>query len=216
MQELIIRVKLPGVKQAQQAQLNVEPQKLSLSVSGKYQLHIALPYAVAQTEGTASFNAAKQQLEVTLPVVPPRLPPAASDMGRNSQAQQQATANRTDDSRDPAASLLRKDADDAASSRDAATGLTSASEDAEASNEASSSAHQLRPGTTAGSDNGGQGMNVQGQSLTENQRRWLELHPGTSSSAPAVVVQHQAAPAAEPTDHDTLLAAAAAGTTGRL
>lgn len=216
MQELIIRVKLPGVKQAQQAQLNVEPQKLSLSVSGKYQLHIALPYAVAQTEGTASFNAAKQQLEVTLPVVPPKLPPAASEMGRNSQAQQQATANRTDDSRDPAASVLREDADDPALSRDAAAGLTSASEDAEASDEASSSAHQQRPGTTAGSDNGGQGMNVQGQSLTENQRRWLELHPGTSSSAPAVVVQHQAAPAAEPTDHDTLLAAAAAGTTGRL
>ena len=70
----MVRVKLPGLKQASQAQLNVTSQQLTVSVPGKYHLHLDLPYAVAEAEGSASFNPAKQRLEVTLPARPPKAP----------------------------------------------------------------------------------------------------------------------------------------------
>ena len=70
LQELVVRIKLPGVQQANQAHLNIELQKLTLSVAARYHLQLPLPYRVAEAEGTASFNSAKQLLEVILPVLP--------------------------------------------------------------------------------------------------------------------------------------------------
>ncbi|KAL0038191.1 hypothetical protein WJX79_007249 [Trebouxia sp. C0005] len=49
------------------------------------------------------------------------------------------------------------------------------------------------------------------QRLTKNQRKWLELHPVASTSAPSPAEQSEAALTVETVSPDTLLAAAAAG-----
>lgn len=219
MQELVIRVKLLGVQQASQAQLNIQPGTMSLSVPGKYILDLPLPYKVAEADGSASFNAAKQQLEVTLPVVPPPLPRTASRSDRNlSQQEQQvqSPAGETSDSRQPSSAVNSENQPGLDSSSahvsDVPDATDTAPQDVDESNQASTSSSRQQQDWGVDTDSKGQRSGSQTQRLTKNQRKWLELPPVASTSAPSPAVQSEATPAEEVVSPDTLLAAAAAGT----
>ena len=215
----MVRVHLPGVQQANQAQLNIESQTLSVSVPGRYHLSLPLPYKVAETDGTATFNAAKQQLEVTLPVVSPSQPCTDSHPG-SSQPVGQPQPSETRDTRQPGSTSKGKDQLSSESGRRDVTDEAHPTEPAQqddaaldeasgsSSNNSSSTRQQGVPGVA---DSWGPPSNGQAHQLTENQRKWLELHPVASSSAPAAAVDPPATPAAEPISHASLLAAAAAG-----
>ena len=211
----MVRVHLPGVQQANQAQLNIESQTLSVSVPGRYHLSLPLPYKVAETDGTATFNAAKQQLEVTLPVVPPPQPCTDSHPGSSHPAGQPQPSE-TRDIRQSGSTSKGKDQLRSASGRrqvtDEAHSTEQAQQDNAALDEASaSSSSTQQQGVSGVADSWVPTSNGQAQQLTENQRKWLELHPVASSSAPAAPVDSPATPVAEPISHASLLAAAAAG-----
>lgn len=219
MQELVIRVKLVGVQQASQAQLNIQPDSMSLSVPGKYHLDLPLPYKVAEADGSASFNAAKQQLEVTLPIVPPPLPRTASHSDRllSQQEQQvQSSAGETSDTRLPSSAMgseiqhrLESGSDEVSDVPDA---TDAAPQDVDESNQASSSSSRQQQDWGVDTDSKGQRLGSQAQRLTKNQRRWLDLHPVASTSAASPALPSEATPTVETVSPDTLLAAAAAGT----
>ncbi|GIL76715.1 hypothetical protein Vretifemale_6308 [Volvox reticuliferus] len=73
--ELLVRVTLPGVSSAAGVDLDVGERRLTLKVPGKYHLDAPLPYGVEESKGKAKFDKASKQLEVALPVVPPPPPP---------------------------------------------------------------------------------------------------------------------------------------------
>ncbi|XP_074146606.1 protein kintoun [Sminthopsis crassicaudata] len=71
--ELVVSIELPLLRSAGQAVLEVTEKQLLLdSRKPDYSLHLALPYPVEESRGSAQFNKAKRQLIVTLPVVPPK------------------------------------------------------------------------------------------------------------------------------------------------
>ena len=201
-----MRVKLPGLKQASQAQLNVTPQQLTVSVPGKHHLLLNLPYAVAETEGNASFNPAKQQLEVTLPVVPPKAPARASAQpSPEQQGQTDAMAGPSDS--DPSKSHAQgaqqpTETVTPASTSDAAAGSTSTAQQNESlaqaartgdgSTTSADESHQAAEpqGTASAAGSGSQAPGKEQPLLTENQRRWLELHQPAADAA--AVEQDQA------------------------
>ena len=214
-----MRVKLPGLKQASQAQLNVTSQQLTVSVPGKYHLRLDLPYAVAEAEGSASFNPAKQQLEVTLPARPPKAPamPTAQldeqHLQKLQQGQQQVSASRSDNDQAGAQAQDRQqlptDAGTSASGSSTASAAQLSKREEDSSNTAAQAPSQAGPGQLATAAAAGEGISsvTDGQAqavLTENQRRWQELHQ------PAVG-QADAQPAEEAVDMDAMQQAAAAG-----
>lgn len=213
-------MKLVGVQQASQAQLNIQPDRMSLSVPGKYNLDLPLPHKVAEADGSASFNAAKQQLEVTLPIVTPLLPRTGSRSDRNlSQQEQQvqSSADETSDTRHPSSAMdsenqhgLESSSDQISDGPDAAD---AAPQDANESDQAStSSSSRQQEGSGVRTDSKGQRSGSQTQRLTKNQRKWLELHPAASTSASSPAVPSEVTPRVGTVSPDTLLAAAAAGT----
>ena len=218
-QELVIRVKLLGVQQASQVQLSILPASMSLSVPGKYNLDLPLLYKVAEADGSASFNAAKQQLEVTLPVVPLPLPCTASRSDRNPSQQEQqvqSSAGKTLDTRQPSSAMNSENQHRVVSSShqvsDVLDATDAAPQDVDESDQASTSSSRQQQGSGVDTDSKGQRSGSQTQRLTKNQRKWLELHPVASTSAPSPAVQCEATPTVETVSPDTLLAAAAAGT----
>ena len=221
MQELVIRVKLLGVQQACQAQLNIQPDSMSLSVPGKYHLDLPLPYKVAEADGSASFNAAKQQLEVILPVVPLPLPRTASRSDRNlSQQEQQVQSSdgKTSVTRQPSSAMDSGNQHGFESSSgqvsDGPDAADAAPQDVDESDQASTSSSSSRQqqGSGVDTDSKGERLGSHTQRVTKNQRKWLELHPVASTSTPSPAVQSEATPTVETVSPDTLLAAAAAGT----
>ena len=219
MQELVIRVKLVGVQQASQAQLNIQPHSLSLSVPGKYSLDLPLPYKVAEADGSASFNAAKQQLEVTLPIVPPPLPRTASRSDRNltqQEQQVQSSAGETPGTRQPSSAMGSENQHGLVSSSDQISNVPDAADgapqDVDESDQASTSRSRQQQGSGVDTDSKGQRLGSQMQRLTKNQRKWLELHPVASTSTPSPAEQSETTSTVETVSPDTLLAAAAAGT----
>ena len=75
MQELVVRVTLPGVSSVSGVQLDVSRCDISVHVPGKYLLQSApLPFPVDSDQGRAKFDKARGQLEVVLPVLVPPLP----------------------------------------------------------------------------------------------------------------------------------------------
>lgn len=214
-------MKLVGVQQASQAQLDIQPHSLSLSVPGKYSLDLPLPYKVAEADGSASFNAAKQQLEVTLPIVPPPLPRTASRSDRNltqQEQQVQSSAGETPGTRQPSSAMGSENQHGLVSSSDQISNVPDAADgapqDVDESDKVStsSSISKQQQGLGVDTDSKGQRSGSQTQRLTKNQRKWLELHPLASTSAPSPAEQSEATPTVETVTPDTLLAAAAAGT----
>ncbi|XP_076442629.1 protein kintoun-like [Babylonia areolata] len=74
--ELVIKIELPLLKSAAQANLDIFEQRLSLESSppAAYKLDLTLPYPVDDSKGNAKFDKQKRTLVVTLPVVPVDLP----------------------------------------------------------------------------------------------------------------------------------------------
>ncbi|KND03343.1 uncharacterized protein SPPG_02386 [Spizellomyces punctatus DAOM BR117] len=68
---LVVRIELPGVSTAAQVDLNTHLQSIDLVVPQKYKLNLPLPFPVHHDHGTAKFDRTRQELVVTLPVVPP-------------------------------------------------------------------------------------------------------------------------------------------------
>lgn len=237
LQELVVRVKLPGLKQASQAQLNVTPQHLTVSVPGKHHLQLNLPYAVAETEGSASFNPAKQQLEVTLPVVPPKAPAMTSAQPTpEQQGQTDAVAGPSDNDQSerhtegkqqPTRTVTPASTSDAAdgstSTAQQSSGLAQAARTADGSTTAADDSRQAAEpqDTASAAGSGSQAPGMEQPLLTENQRRWLELHQPSADSA-AVDQDQAAAPSAKSqateglADMGAVQEAAAAGKAGVL
>ena len=216
-QELLIRAKLPGLQRASQAQLNVTVKQLIVSVPSKYYLHLNLPYNVASEEGRASFNAAKQQLEVVLPVVPPPTPvpaPSVLPLEAQMQLQHQQSDYQCDmaSSSSSGATAQQPPVDLTASS----SNLVSSSADAALQSkhradltDQSAAGRQHQVDVTAGSS---EQHSKQMPELTENQRRWQEVHrPSPIVSTAGVQPATSTAAEAETINADALQQAAASG-----
>ncbi|XP_015683087.1 protein kintoun [Protobothrops mucrosquamatus] len=69
--ELVVTIELPLLSSAAQAQLEIRGQELQLDSQrpAAYHLRVPLPYAVEENRGRATFNKAKKQLVVVLPVL---------------------------------------------------------------------------------------------------------------------------------------------------
>ncbi|XP_005303471.2 protein kintoun [Chrysemys picta bellii] len=77
--ELVVTIELPLLSSAGQAALEIRGRELRLdSQRPAYRLRLRLPYAVDEPRGQATFNKAKRQLLVTLPVLPPPGPSPAA------------------------------------------------------------------------------------------------------------------------------------------
>ncbi|XP_039390922.1 protein kintoun isoform X2 [Mauremys reevesii] len=77
--ELVVTIELPLLSSAGQAALEIRGRELRLdSQRPAYRLRLRLPYAVDENRGQATFNKAKRQLLVTLPVLPPPGPSLAA------------------------------------------------------------------------------------------------------------------------------------------
>ncbi|XP_062351246.1 protein kintoun [Cinclus cinclus] len=99
--ELVVTVELPLLRSADQAELEIRGRELRLdSQHPAYRLRLRLPYHVDESAGRAAFNRAQRQLQVTLPVVLPRLEgavpaaegPAAAEPGEAEPAAAEPTA----------------------------------------------------------------------------------------------------------------------------
>lgn len=73
-QALVIRVELPGLVSAASVDLDIDKRQLELLVPLKFRLDVQLPFEVQGSKAKAKFDTRKQQLAVTVPVVPPPAP----------------------------------------------------------------------------------------------------------------------------------------------
>lgn len=71
LQTLVVRVDLPGVNSVAAIDLTMAAQVVTLEVPGKYKLQLPLRYKISEQQATAKFLTSKQQLVLTLPVIPP-------------------------------------------------------------------------------------------------------------------------------------------------
>lgn len=214
-QELVVRIHLPGTQDAKQAQLNIEPQKLSLTVAGKYHLQLALPHKVSAAEGTASFHSSKQQLEVVLPLVPPPISAKKPSTSKSMTQQQQQHSSGNAQSQDRGVSdahELVESMDDAVSAAHLSTCVATPADATgdELPSMSPSQQHRSRQGEATARQERDQPSS---EPLTRNQQKWLDLHPKntgpTTSSDDAL--QASTSQAAVAVDTSTLRAAAAAG-----
>ncbi|XP_070604983.1 protein kintoun isoform X2 [Erythrolamprus reginae] len=69
--ELVVTIELPLLSSAAQAQLEIRGRELQLDSQrpAAYHLRVPLPYVVDESSGRATFNKAKKQLAVVLPVL---------------------------------------------------------------------------------------------------------------------------------------------------
>ncbi len=63
LQELVLKVQLPGCQSAGQLELDVDTDSISLTLPGRYHLAAKLPFPVKEDKGRASFDKARQQLD---------------------------------------------------------------------------------------------------------------------------------------------------------
>lgn len=211
----MVRIHLPGTQHAKQAHLNIQPQKLSLTVAGKYNLQLSLPHQVSAAEGTASFHSGKQQLEVVLPLVPlPISGDRPNTLKSTMQQQQQQHSRQKIQSQDRGVS----DAHELVESLDDAVSAAPLSADvAPPANAAGDELPSVSPSQQHHSQEGEATAQQErdkpsSESLTKNQQKWLDLHPknaGSTSSDDSM--QASTSQAAVAADTSTLRAAAAAG-----
>lgn len=213
LQELVVRINLPGIQHAKQAQLDVESEQLTLTVPGKYHLQLPLPHRVVAAEGTASFSSGKQQLEVVLPVAPSAL--SAGTIKSTPLQQQQQQAKVEMQSRDRGANNAHELSDSTRESESTATSSACAvsppGEAAPKDDQSPGVGHSQQDTSRDGDAVPQQARDGPAtQPLTANQRKWQELHPKASSSMD-YIMQGSASHVAAPADIDTLRAAATAG-----
>lgn len=76
----MLHVELPGVASITAIELDVAGRAVTLSAGGRHSLAVDLPHAVDAERCRARFDRHKQQLAVTMPVLPPPPPPAAATL----------------------------------------------------------------------------------------------------------------------------------------
>jgi hypothetical protein len=157
----------------------------------RYKLDVSLPYAVKDTEGRAKFDKVKQQLEVVLPTVPPPRP-AVADMNQEasplvSEVDDTAAAGLPASQLAAAKGGLTPDASTAGDAVQQASRGQSADQ-ADAANEGSSGIEVNQTPDSESPHQGGQ-QSVTACSttaeLTDNQRRWAELHVQQAATSAA-------------------------------
>lgn len=70
---LVVRVELPKLDSIAGVDLDVNEKNVTLHAAGKYLLELPLPFKVDSDAGKAKWDKTKRSLEVTLPVVKPKL-----------------------------------------------------------------------------------------------------------------------------------------------
>lgn len=191
-QELVIRVTLPGVSSVSAVQLDVSRTDISVHVPGKFLLPGApLPFQVDSDRGRAKFDKAKAVLEVVVPLVPPAAPPPS--FGLLSPAPPpliepvintgEATEPEPDESSSvqggPSSDATLRDDDVRSAEAGGLKGGVRLEESAGGALMDGSSSIPSIKSKTAGTT----GPAVPGVEMTENQRRWAELHPQLPSTA---------------------------------
>lgn len=179
--ELVIRVKLPGLTSAAPVDLDVGPENVALCVPGQYKLEVTLRNKVDDAKGKAKFDKVKQQLELLLPVLPPPKPAALPQ-----RTDAMVTEVEAQDDESPAAPADTTDAPKAGKAG------ANSSEDAEGqeSTEASSKAEGEQQQTSHDAS----GPTAEEQ-LTENERKWREMHASSAAAQEAAAAAETAAAA---------------------
>mmetsp|Transcript_19984 Transcript_19984/g.43576 ORF Transcript_19984/g.43576 Transcript_19984/m.43576 type:complete len:633 (+) Transcript_19984:162-2060(+) len=164
--DLVVRVQLPAVASATALELNVGPRSFAVSVPGKFLLDTPLPFTVDDSKGRAKFDKARQQLEVVLPVVPPPRPamPLQAAAAQVQEVQEEVTAD-VEEQEEARSS--------GAEPRAEAAGAVPGSGDVAGSGGLAAEADAGPAGSAAGD-----APVPELSELSENQRRWLELHGG--------------------------------------
>ena len=167
--KLVVRVTLPGVSSARGVSLEVTAWRVVLCVPGRYRLECALPFEVRDADGRAKFDKRKQSLEVTLPVVPPPKAEAKPFVPPLQEPEEKEEESKGEEGREAKGGKggeeTREGGQEEAAPADA--GETQRDEDA---------APNASP------------------AMTENERRWHEMHAARAAEANA---QAEAAPAGE-------------------
>ena len=194
MQELVVRVTLPGVSSVSGVQLDVSRCDISVHVPGKYLLQSApLPFPVDSDQGRAKFDKARGQLEVVLPVLVPPLPAFQ-----------------------PAKPLVEPVAapedqpDAAASSGDEVTSTAGGSAVTSVDQHATSDAESLERQLTPSQPDSSAAASTASEAMTENEKRWADLHVPTADAESGGESGQQQQPSAEPSADPVPTAVAAA------
>lgn len=103
--ELVVRIELPGVTSAAHLDLDIADGYLELARSTHHRFGgtIPLPFTVDATPKSAKFDKSKQQLTLTLSVIPPSMPEDVRAFHDERKAQQQTTTTTTADGSNEAA-----------------------------------------------------------------------------------------------------------------
>nr|B5BUZ8.1 RecName: Full=Protein kintoun; AltName: Full=Dynein assembly factor 2, axonemal homolog; AltName: Full=Paralyzed flagella protein 13 [Chlamydomonas reinhardtii]BAG69288.1 PF13 [Chlamydomonas reinhardtii] len=238
--ELVVRVTLPDVSSAAPVDLDVGARCLALTVPNRYRLSVQLPYGVDDAKGRAKFDKARKVLEVTLPVVPPPAPPPGAaaaaraglaliqELGGSEEAAEVKAEVEVEVAdvmgRDQEAAHAKSEAGAgagvksphtaAAASSGAAPAPAAASEEEEEEDKedggpaAGSGGDPAAAAAAAGASSG--------RELTENERKWRELHARQQQEEQeqqeaAEAAAAAAAAAAEPSSRSQLTGTVAQG-----
>lgn len=165
---------LPGVSRAADIDANIGSAQLELLVPGRYRLLLALPHVVDDAVSKARFHKDSQQVQLTLTVVPPAAPQpllkaistraVAAVSGSDGTAGEGSSAAAAGS--DEADTREASTAEDVAALQEEAT--PSGTDDTPAAARAPCSSEAVVPAAP--------GSSAAGPQLTENQRKWLELH----------------------------------------
>lgn len=190
---LVVRVSLPGVSSAAGVELDVGPLHINVSVPGRYKLEASLPYRVNDSKGKAKFDKAKSSLEITLPTIPPPPPTAAPLAVAHASSVEEISSSSEGQGEVRGQEDVQAVGQEQAAGAGAGSTSTQQAEEV-VQDEASSPA-------TGTSDLGGD----MGNELTENQRKWAELHAAqeAAQAVAAAAAEQEAA-----SDSNTTAAAA--------
>lgn len=139
----------------------------------RFKLEASLPFPVDETEGKAKFDKAKHQLEVTLPTLPPPKPQATKAVPKV-----QEITSQQEDLQETGSTETNQDACDAAdvSPRKEVDASTVTPVQSGVDKPLESSCHQASADVDGNSNKSATSGSKETSTLTENQRKWLELH----------------------------------------
>lgn len=171
--ELVLRVVLPGITSAAGVDLEVSRNQVTLGVPSKYKLTATLPYPVDSERGKAKFDKARNTLEVVMPVIvpPPPVTPRAMAAGPS-----------LVELLDPVEEQKEMDG-----KKEEAVEECSVNKDGEEGPLIVLPAEKTSEEASTGGKDAHQAEKE--EMVTENEKRWAELH---ASSTPASLPQSQA------------------------
>eukprot|EP00636_Phaeomonas_parva_P017487 CAMPEP_0118872412 /NCGR_PEP_ID=MMETSP1163-20130328/14613_1 /TAXON_ID=124430 /ORGANISM="Phaeomonas parva, Strain CCMP2877" /LENGTH=591 /DNA_ID=CAMNT_0006807595 /DNA_START=83 /DNA_END=1855 /DNA_ORIENTATION=+ len=88
--QLVIKIEVPKVKKAGDMELDVAEKEIKFKSGLDYELNLALPYPVVESEGAAKFDKANKTLQITVPVQPESDEERAERMAREAEVLRRA------------------------------------------------------------------------------------------------------------------------------